>query len=105
MLPGVTGVRINPGAGSIIVNFDDSCIDCESLEDQLLDICQPPVVKPAFKGKRVINKVAKVGMMTTLATSLAYASVGKKRQHINYGKAFVVFAGMHMLGHAKALLR
>lgn len=104
-LPGVTDVRINPVARSIIIHFDASCVDCESLEDQVLYICQPSVKKTAFRGKRMINKVAKVGMMTTLTTSLAYAYAGKKKQHISYGKAFVVFAGIHMLGHAKALLR
>jgi copper chaperone CopZ len=107
-LEGVTGARVNPAAGSIVVSYDTRAVDADILEDQLEALCRPP--KPANNGKkktvgRYVNQATKVGMMTTLATSLAYGYLGNKKAHIRFGQAFVAFAGLHMLRHQSTLLR
>lgn len=106
-LPGVRSTRINPAAASIIVHFDTEEVDAMTLEEEIMDICQPAPKKKS-NGKSVSTKLhqaTKVGMMTTLATSVAYGFMGKKTPHIRYGAAFVVFAGMHMLKYSNRLLR
>ena len=108
MLEGVTDVRTNPAAGSLVVSYDTRAVDTVELEDQLEALCMPP--KPVVNGtkktiSRYANKATKVGMATTLATSLAYGYLGNKKAHIRFGKAFVVFAGLHMLRYQSTLLR
>lgn len=107
-LPGVSSVRINPKACSIVVHFDASKVDSEDLEDQVVDFCTPRANGEKNNGKTLskrANQATKVGMMATLATSLAYGFMGNKKQHVLYGKVFVAFAGMHMLKHSSRLLR
>ena len=107
-LEGVSDVRINPAAGSLVVNYDTRAVETLELEDRLEALCMPP--KPKTNGarktiSRYANKATKVGMATTLATSLAYAYLGNKKAHIRFGKAFVVFAGLHILRYQSTLLR
>ena len=107
-LEGVSDVRINPAAGSLVVNYDTRAVETLELEDRLEALCMPP--KPATNGtkktiSRYANRATKVGMATTLATSLAYAYLGNKKAHIRFGKAFVVFAGLHILRYQSTLLR
>jgi copper chaperone CopZ len=106
-LEGVHTVRVNPEASSIVVNFDVSVVDTFDLEDQIIEICTPTngdKTKHKTLSKRV-NQATKIGMMTTLATSLAYGFMGQKKNHILFGKAFVAFAGAHMLKHSGRLLK
>jgi hypothetical protein len=108
-LPGVTGVRTNPGAACLVVNFHAESVDSELLEDEIVKICTPTRQgkKGAAKNKlsRRLNQANKVGMTGTLAASLAYGYLGKKRLHIQYGTAFVALAGLHMLTYSHTLLR
>ena len=107
-LEGVYDVRTNTGAGSIIVNFDPRVIEPEHLEELIENAWAPTPNGNRKKGKtlsRTVNRVAKVGMMSTLATSITYGFLGNKKQHIRYGKAFLAFAGVHMLKHSNRLLR
>lgn len=107
-LEGVNGVRVNPSAASLIVNFDQSLVDVESLEDSVFAICSPPINGKNGSKSRIskrINQASKVGMMATLSASLIYGAMGKKKPHIYYGSAFVGLAGLHMLKHSKSLLR
>jgi hypothetical protein len=107
-LDGVTDVRINPAAGSLVASYDVLTVETEMLEDALEALCLPP--KPANNGtrktvSRYVNRATKAGMIATLATSLTYAYLGKKKAHIRYGQAFVALVGLHMLRHRSTLLR
>jgi copper chaperone CopZ len=107
-LDGVQEVRVNPAAGSIVVSYDTRQSDTDLLEERLERLCLPPA-KPAGNGRSTwskrVNQATKIGMMTTLATSLAYGYLGKKKAHIRFGTAFVALAGMHMLRYQGTLLR
>jgi len=107
-LAGVGHVRINPAAGSLVVSYDTRLVDTTALEDQLEALCLAPSAPATGKRSSVskhLNRATKVGMMTTLATSLAYGALGNKRAHVGFGTAFVAFAGMHLLRYQRTLLR
>ena len=107
-IPGVTQVRVNAGAGSLVVGYDSRAVDLEALEDRLEALCLPPAAKPRPPGRgfsRHLNRATKVGMMATLATSLAYGYAGRKKAHIGFGAAFLALAGMHMLRYQATLVR
>lgn len=106
-LSDVIDVRCNPSAGSMVIRFDDQT-DVELLENQVDRIIRE-AQSSAQRGRKAtgkkINQAVKIGMISSLAGSLIYAAYGKKKAHINYGKAFLAFASLHMLKHYKTLLR
>ena len=107
-LEGVDEVRANPAAGSLVVSFDPGLIDTVALEDRLEALCLPPERAPSKAGRdlsRHLNRATKVGMMATLATSLAYGFLGNKKAHIGFGAAFVALAGAHMFRYQGTLIR
>lgn len=107
-LPGVLDARVNSGAGCLVVRYDPEVVDTEFLEDRLEALCTASVRRVDGGGRtmsRYLNRATKVGMMTTLATSLAYGYLGKKKPHVGFGTAFLAFAGMHMLRYRAGLIR
>ena len=107
-LEGVSDVRVNPAAGSLVVSYDTRAVDTIALEDRLEALCMRPRSTAGGARKtlgRYANRATKLGMATTLTTSLAYAYLGNKKAHIRFGEAFVVFAGLHMLRYQSTLLR
>jgi copper chaperone CopZ len=107
-LVGVSEVRVNPAAGSLVVSYDTRLVDTIDLEDQLEALCLPATAAKNGKSSAIskhVNRATKVGMMTTLATSLAYGYLGNKKAHIRFGTAFVAFAAMHMLRYQSTLVR
>ncbi len=107
-IAGVTDARVNSAAGSLAVIYDTTAIDTEALEDRLEALCMTPAARAPRKSKelsRRVNQATKVGMMATLATSLAYGALGKKKQHIAFGTAFVALAGVHMFRYQSTLIR
>ena len=108
-LTGVTTVRTNPGAASVVVHFHAEQVDTDVLEEEIVTICTPATNSNDRNGKsqlsKRLNQASKIGMVGTLATSLAYGFMGKKKPHIRYGTAFLALAGMHMLKHSRTLLR
>lgn len=107
-LNGVNSARVNPAAGSLVVTYDAAAHDGEALEKKLEDVCLR-AGRDAVPVRRdlqaQLNRVTKVGMIATLGTSLAYGYAGKKKPHIAFGSAFLVFAGLHMLRYRARLLR
>ncbi len=105
--PGVSEIRINPSAGSITVLYSPDQVDEHDLEEFIERSCalQRPQRKNGSTLARQVNLVTKAGMVSSLATSVALAYTGPKKLHIATGKAFMVFAGLHMLKHYKTLLR
>ncbi|WP_405229156.1 heavy-metal-associated domain-containing protein [Lentisalinibacter sediminis] len=107
-LDGVNSARVNTAAGSLVVTYDAAENDGEALEKKLEDVCLT-AGRDALPVRRdlqaQLNRVTKVGMIATLGTSLAYGYAGKKKPHIAFGSAFLVFAGLHMLRYRARLLR
>ena len=105
--PGVNEVRTNPSAGSITVMYAPDEVDETELEAFIEQSCsqQKPHRSKTSDLARQVNRISKVGMISSLATSVALAYTGPKKLHIATGQAFVVFAGLHMLKHRKTLFR
>lgn len=108
MIDFITDVRINPPVGSLVIQFNSRRVDIESLENQVEAIIEPALTADQIRKEainRKFNQATKIGMISTLAASLTYAALGKKKLHVNYGLAFVAFAGLHLLKYSRTLLR
>ena len=119
-MTGVDSVRVNRAAGSLVATFDPDSANPLALERALERLClspgtalqgaagSAPVVARRRAGgnlSRQLNRATKVGMITTLGTSLAYGFAGRKKPHIRFGAAFLVLAGAHMFRYQRTLLR
>lgn len=107
-LPGVSEVRLNASAGSLVVSYDTGTADVEALENELEALCfrRPPVVRPA-NGElaRQFNRATKIGMVTSLGTAVVLGFMGKKKAHIGFGTAFLALASLHIWRNQRTLLR
>ncbi|MFO8004279.1 hypothetical protein [Thioalkalivibrio sp.] len=108
-IPGIVDVRPNPGAGCLVVTFTPDVLPVEVLEERSESLCQAVEGAPRKnKGRglsRQINRATKYGMLATLTTSLAYGYLGRKKAHIGFGAAFLVFAGAHLFRYQGSLFR
>ncbi|MBS3799450.1 MAG: hypothetical protein KGY40_00505 [Thioalkalivibrio sp.] len=107
-VPGVIDARPNAGAGCIAVTFDPDVLEIEVLEKRIESLCRSAERARRNPGRgitRHLNRATKYGMVASLATSLAYGYVGRKKPHIRFGTAFLVFAGAHMLRYRHTLMR
>ena len=106
----IIATRINPQASSVIVNYDAERIVADDMQRQvraLLVIPSPLRHKP--RGKRRsrrlrINRVAKIGALTSLAASLAFAAAGSKRLHIITGMVFLACLSAHLAVFRRTLV-
>ncbi len=108
-LPAITELQANAGAGSVVINFDPEQVELAALESQVDAAVDKALDAPLAKTKRPmrmrVNRYAKVGMLGSLATSLALAATGQKRGHAVAGGLFVACLGVHLTTHRKSLLR
>jgi hypothetical protein len=108
-LDGVLEARHNRGAGCLIVTYDPQTAETEALEDQLEALCTEHRADAVRAGRspisRRLNQATKVGMMASLATSLTYGFLGRKKEHIAFGTVFVALAGAHMVRYQRTLVR
>jgi len=108
-LPAITELQANAGAGSVVINFDPEQVEPATLESQVDAAVDKTLDAPLAKTKRPmrmrVNRYAKVGMLGSLATSLALAATGQKRGHAVAGGLFVACLGVHLTTHRKSLLR
>jgi copper chaperone CopZ len=107
-LSGVNEVRVNPSAGSIVVSYDASRADIETLESELEALCFRPqsALRPRNADlSRQLNRATKIGMVTSLGTAVAMGFMGKKKAHIGFGTAFLALAGLHIWRNRRTLLR
>lgn len=112
---GIYSCRANPGATSLIIQFNPAEFKIEKLEEHVMQICVQSAKKTTIKkgsgensNKKLakkLNQVTKVGMIGTLTASVAYGFLGKKRPHIYYGVGFLAFAGLHMLRYSRTLFK
>lgn len=108
-IPGVLDVRPNSGAGCLVVTFEPDVLQIEILEERSEAMCRTAERVPrGGNGRglsRQINRVTKYGMLATLTTSLAYGYLGRKKAHVGFGAAFLVFAGAHLFRYQGSLMR
>lgn len=108
-LPGVAACRGNPVAGSVVVHYDAGRVAAarmEALVEQAVDAeLAQPRDKAAIAHRLRVNRIAKYGMLGSLAASLALAATGNKRWHAATGVVFVACLGVHLATHRRQLLR
>jgi len=107
-LGGVTEVRTNPAAGSLVVSYDTREADADTLESALEALCLPPSPTPRparAEISRQLNRATKLGMAASLGAAVALGFMGKKKAHIRFGTAFLALAGMHVWRNQRTLLR
>jgi hypothetical protein len=106
---GVTAVVSNPGAGSMVLQFDGGRTDTSVLEAAVDAVVDSALAAPLPKSKRSakmrINRYAKAGMIGSLATSIALAASGQKRWHAVTGGIFVACLGVHLSVYRRSILR
>ncbi len=76
------------------------------MEELVESICDSETasVVPSKNGSRM-GQFTKLGMVSTLVPTVAFAIVGKKKYHVYAGTAFLFFAGLHMSRYAERLLK
>ena len=107
-IPGVLDVRPNPAAKCLVVTFAPDVLEIETLEERAESLCEAAGRVPRGNGRglsRQLNRATKYGMLATLTTSLAYGYLGRKRAHIGFGAAFLVFAAAHLFRYRGSLMR
>ncbi|MCG5511484.1 HMA2 domain-containing protein [Ectothiorhodospira lacustris] len=125
-LDGVTDLRPNPGAGSVVVQYDQAACTMAEMEARISNLIGSASPSPARSIKRPspvsgaqrrpgqrslrmrVNRVSKMGMLTSLATSLAVTQLrprGWKYWHAGTGWMFVACLGVHLLVYRRHLLR
>ncbi|MBK1673514.1 hypothetical protein CKO35_09395 [Ectothiorhodospira shaposhnikovii] len=125
-LDGVTDLRPNPRAGSLIVHYDRAGCTVPEMEARIRHLIGSAVPSPARSSKKPapdsgnrrrpgqrslrmrVNRVSKIGMLTSLAASLAVTQVrprGWKYWHASTGWMFVACLGIHLLVYRRHLLR
>lgn len=107
-IPGVSEVRVNPAAGSLVVSYDPQLANTEALEGELEALSfRRPVVRQPANGElaRQFNRATKIGMVISLGTAVALGFMGRKRAHIGFGMAFLSLASLHIWRNQRTLLR
>lgn len=107
-IAGVSEVRLNPAAASLVVLYDPEQVEMETLEERLERLCSDHEARAQKRRRdlsRQINLAGKVGMVTTLAGTIGYAYLGSKKTHERMGWAFLTFAAYHILRNRGTLLR
>ncbi|MCQ8129145.1 HMA2 domain-containing protein [Methylomonas rivi] len=99
----------NAAAGSMVVIFDPEQIDLSAFEvkvDAAADRALDASLSTENRSMKMrINRYAKVGMLGSLATSLALVAAGQKKGHAVAGGLFMACLGVHLTTHRKSLLR
>lgn len=124
-LEALDAVRVtesNPAVGSVLLSYDPAAVTPEDARSQVEALLSavlhpaeaPPVpddpapaaeIKPAAPElKWRINRAAKIGMMGSMAATLAALGVGK-RVHAGFGTLFVAFMLVHMTVQRKRLFQ
>ncbi len=105
---GILETSTNPGAGSLVLHFDPRRISIEALETLVDTTLDRLLATPAPTGnsrRRQTNQLAKIGMLGSLATSLALLATGQKRGHAVAGALFVAGLGVHLSIYRRSIFR
>ena len=98
--------EINPATGSLLLYYDPAATAPEVMEsriDQAVDaeLAAPRPDTPTVRANRIARRV----MLGSLAVSLGYAALGRKRPHILAGGVFLAALAVHLSVHRKRLLK
>jgi len=108
-IEGVGSLQANPRAGSIVLHFDTAQVSIERLEAAVDAAMDAELARPHAPRRRSlkmqVNRGAKLGMLGSLAASLALAGAGKKSWHAVTGGLFVACLGVHLGVHRRSMLR
>ncbi|WP_143339640.1 HMA2 domain-containing protein [Ectothiorhodospira magna] len=126
-LDGVTDLRPNPQAGSLVVHYDRTGCTKADMEARIhhliaqhgsVSAASGPKSTAPRSGQRRrsgqrslrmrVNRVSKIGMLVSLAASLAVAELrprGWKHWHVTTGWGFVACLAVHLLVYRRHLLR
>ncbi|APR04492.1 HMA2 domain-containing protein [Thauera chlorobenzoica] len=108
-LDAVHSVTPNPKAGSLVLIYDAAAVEATEFEAEVEALTDAEVARHYAGGPRStrmqINRYAKVGMLGSLAASLAFAATGHKRWHAATGSLFVAALLVHLTVHRRHLLR
>ncbi|NYZ13655.1 hypothetical protein HL658_13965 [Azospirillum sp. RWY-5-1] len=121
-LEGLRVAESNPAVGSLLVLYDPAALDPATVEAAVTAALEPvlhpgdaPAADPEAGPppahgrevpdlKRRINRAAKIGMMGSMAATLAALAVGK-RLHAGAGTLFVALMLVHMTVQRKRLFQ
>ncbi|PWC44238.1 HMA2 domain-containing protein [Azospirillum sp. TSO22-1] len=114
-LAAVDGLRVaesNPAVGSLLVLYDPAALDPAEAEARVaavagLDPGAAPAATPASAMRPMasrINRAAKIGMLGSMAATLAALTVGR-RAHAGAGMLFVALMLVHIVNHRRRLFQ
>lgn len=118
-LVAVDGLRVaegNPAVGSLLVLYDPAALDPAEAEARVVAVAVPdsasaPAAAPAPAARPMaqpvasrINRAAKIGMLGSMAATLAALTVGK-RLHAGAGTLFVALMLVHIVNHRRRLFQ
>ncbi|MBK1680891.1 HMA2 domain-containing protein [Rhodocyclus tenuis] len=106
-LQGITECTGNRRAGSLLLRFDPTAVDMAALEAAIDAAVDAEFALTVGKHplRRKLNRYAKIGMLGSMAATLAFAASGNKRLHTAAGTIFVGCMGVHMYTFRHHLLR
>lgn len=112
----VLRVEANPKAGSLLIHYDATKLERVSFEARVTAIAAktlagrstlPAGAASRRHGSRRVraNRLAKRGMLASLALSMLLAAAGAKRWHALTGVVFLHALGVHLWVHRHHLVR
>lgn len=106
-LPGINECTGNRRTGSLLLRFDPAIVDMTALEATIDAAVDAEFALPVGKHplRKKLNRYAKIGMLGSMAATLAFAASGNKRLHTAAGTFFVGCMGVHMYTFRHHLLR
>lgn len=108
---GGVATRINPQASCVVVRYDAGRVAPADMQRAAQGLLTAPAQPPRAKshGKRRsrrlrINRYAKIGALTSLAASMAFAAAGSKRLHVVTGMVFLACLAAHLTVFRRTLV-
>ncbi len=102
--------RVNLAANSIIIQYDAQKIAPSVMQQQIELLLASSLGPSAISRKRRstrlrINRYAKIGALTSLTASLAFALSKHKRLHVATGYVFLACLGTHLAIFRRTMVR
>ena len=110
----IQSMRPNLVANSIVLHYDAALIDLSAMkavtENLLAKLMRQEAANDSSRlkrrsAKRKLNRYAKIGALSSLAASLAFALTRYKQLHIVTGWVFVASVVVHMAVFRRTLLK
>lgn len=106
-MAGVSHVSANPRTGSLLVEYMPSVLDQQAIVDASGLPAEEPAeqapVRPRSTRQRNM-RIAKRGMLASMAAMLLFAVTDREREHVVAGVAFLAFNAYHQYMYRRRLL-